>query len=333
MGRYFLERLISVLFTFLIGTLILFLITRLSPINPVETMISKLSMMSTTISQEQFESMKRTLMSIYGLDKPLFIQYLSFMKGLLMGDLGPSFSFFPTPVTELIFRAMPWTVGLLTVSIVIAWFAGNLIGAIAGFFEQKRFSKFLEGFFLVLSLVPYPVLALTLMLLFVFLIPIFPYFGGAPAGMIPQFSLQYVFGIIKHAFLPALSLILVYMGASVVTMRALTISVKTEDFTEYAFLRGLPRNHILWHYVFRNSLLPQITGLTLSIGQVFGGALITESIFSYPGLGQLSYYAIVNGDYNLLMGVTFFSLVGICIAVLLLDFIYPLIDPRVRVGG
>ncbi|HDM69792.1 MAG TPA: ABC transporter permease [Thermotogales bacterium] len=332
MKRYIIERLISVFFTFLIGTLILFLVTRLSPIDPIDTIVGKLAMMSTTISQEQFESMKKTLMSIYGLDKPLLVQYFSFMKSLVMGDLGPSFSFFPTPVSELIFRAMPWTVGLLTTSIIIAWLAGNLIGAIAGFFEQKKFSKFLEGFFLVLSLVPYPVLALTLMILFVFTFPIFPYFGGAPSSMISHISFKYILGIIKHAFLPSLSLILVYMGASVVTMRALTISVKTEDFTEYAFLRGLPKRHILWHYVFRNSMLPQITGLTLSIGQVFGGALITESIFSYPGLGQLSYYAIVNGDYNLLMGVAFFSLVGICIAVLLLDFIYPLVDPRVRVG-
>ena len=333
MARYVIKSLISVVITFLIGTLILFVISRLSPTDPINVMMSKLAAAGASLTPKAYESIRTTFMKLYGLDKPLFIQYLLFMKGLLIGDLGPSFSHFPIPVTKLIYRAMPWTVGLLTVSILISWVLGNLIGAIAGYFDYKRVSKVLEAVSLTLSLIPYPVLALSLVLVFIYFIPLFPFFGGAPPGVSPQFSWPYIVGILRHAFLPALSIILINTGMSVVTMRALTIGVKTEDYVEYAELRKLPRTHVLVHYILRNCLLPQVTGLALSLGQVFSGTLVTEYIFAYPGLGQLSYYAIVNGDYNLVMGIAFFSLVGICIAIFLLELIYPLIDPRTRAGG
>ena len=333
MIRYIVKNLGSVAITFLVGTLILFVISRLSPTDPINVMMSRLAAAGASLTPEAYESMRTTFMRLYGLDKPLFVQYLSFMKGLLAGDLGPSFSHFPTPVTELVYRAMPWTVGLLTVSILVSWVFGNLIGAIAGYFDYKSLSKILEGVFLSLSLIPYPVLALSLALLFIYFVPLFPYFGGAPPGVSPQFSWSYIIGILRHACLPALSIILINTGMSVVTMRALTIGVKTEDYVEYAELRSLPRTHVLAHYILRNCLLPQVTGLALSLGQIFSGTLVTEYIFAYPGLGQLSYYAIVNGDYNLVMGIAFFSLVGVCIAIFLLELIYPLIDPRTRAGG
>ncbi len=333
MVRYLAGRLISVVFTFFIGSLILFIITRAGPVNPIDVLMGQLAMAGARVTPEAFEAMKASLMELYGLDQPFFGQYLSFMRGVLSWDLGPSFAAFPTPVTELIYRSLPWTIGLLTTSIVIAWGLGNFIGVLAGYFDRSPFSKAMESISLTMSLIPYPVFALTLMLLFVFLIPVFPFTGGAPRGVIAGFTWQYISGIIRHGFLPALSLVLVFMGSSVVSMRALTIGVKTEDYVEFGNLRGLPRRTMIFGYVMRNSMLPQVTGLTLTIGQVFGGALITEHIFGYPGLGQLGYFAIMNGDYNLLMGITFFSLIGVCIAVLALDFIYPLLDPRTRAGG
>lgn len=330
MIRYFIGRVGSVVLTFLVGTSLLFVISRLSPTNPVDVIISKLTAAGAYLTPEAYESIKGTFMKLYGLDKPLFEQYVSFMRGLTTGELGPSFSHFPTPVIDLIYRALPWTVGLLVVSLAIAWVLGNLIGVAAGYFEQKRFTKILEGGSLIVSLVPYPVIALGLAFLFIYFIPIFPFFGGMSPGTVPGFSLEFILGIVKHAFLPAFSIILVTMGASVITMRALTISVKTEDFVEYAELRGLPPYYVLWRYILRNSLLPQVTGLALSLGQVFSGALAVEYIFAYPGLGQLSYYAIVNGDYNLMVGIAFLSIVGISIAILLLELLYPLIDPRTK---
>lgn len=332
MGRHLVRNFTFVIFTFFVGTLILFLITRLSPVDPLNTIMSKLAAAGARISPEEFEVMKNTFVKLYGLDKPVFMQYLAFMRGLFSGDLGPSFVHFPTPVIEMISRSLPWTVGLLTVSIIISWIFGVVIGAVAGYFDQAFWSKMLEGTSLILSLVPFPVLALLLAMLFVYFIPIFPFYGGAPPGLTPGFSLQYIVGIVRHAFLPALSVILINMGTFVVSARALAINVKTEDFVEYAELRGLARRRVLLTYILRNTLLPQITLLALSLGQVFSGALVVEYIFAYPGLGQLLFYAIANGDYNLMMGIVFFSLVGICVAIMILEFIYPLIDPRIRVG-
>lgn len=332
MARHLIRIFASVIFTFFIGTIILFLITRLSPIDPLNVIMSKLMAVGVRMSPEEYESMRNTFVKLYGLDKPMLYQYLAFIRGLFSGDLGPSFVHFPTPVTEMISRSLPWTVGLLTVSIVISWAFGILIGAIAGYFDQKNWSKTLEGTSLILSLIPFPVLALLLAMLFIYFIPIFPFYGGAPPGVAAGFSLQYIIGIVRHAFLPALSVILISMGTFVVSARALAITVKTEDFVEYAELRGLARRRVLLGYILRNCLLPQITALALSLGQVFSGALVVEYIFAYPGLGQLLFYAIANGDYNLMMGIVFFSLVGICIAILILEFIYPLIDPRIRVG-
>ena len=205
MIRYFIGRVGSVVLTFLAGTSLLFVISRLSPTNPVDVIISKLTAAGAYLTPEAYESIKGTFMKLYGLEKPLFEQYVLFMRGLVTGDLGPSFSHFPTPVIDLIYRALPWTVGLLVVSIAIAWVLGNLIGVAAGYFEQKRFTKILEGGSLIVSLVPYPVIALGLAFLFIYFIPIFPFFGGMPPGTVPGFSLEFILGIVKHAFLPAFS--------------------------------------------------------------------------------------------------------------------------------
>ncbi len=284
------------------------------------------------ITPEEYEALRNTFLKLYGLDKPLVLQYFSYMKSLFVGDLGPSFVHFPTPVTQLIGRSMVWTVGLLATCTVISWIVGVVVGALAGYFDQRKWSKALEGISLVISLIPPPVFALLLALLFVYFIPIFPLSGGAPAGIIPGFTFEYILGIVKHAFLPAMSIILLNIGTMVVSARTLAMNVKTEDFVEYAELRGLARHRILLAYILRNTLLPQVTLLALSLGQIFSGALVIEHIFAYPGLGQLLFYAISNGDYNLMMAIVFFSLVGICVAIMVLEMIYPILDPRIRVG-
>ena len=330
--KYIIKRFIFFLLTLLIGITILFLISRLTPINPIDLLMSKLSAQGAQITQEQFDSIKNTFMKLYGLDKPLLGQYLSFLQGLSVGDLGPSFSFFPKPVSELIYDSMPWSIGLLATVVLISWIVGNVVGCITGFFSQKKLSKVLEGIFLVLYPMPYVVMALLIVMLFIYFIPIFPYFGGAPIGITRAFSLKYFVGIIRHAFLPAISVILISMGGWFLSMRALTINTKTENFVEFAELRGLPRRKIMFGYVMRNCLLPQITGLALTLGFIFNGSLVTEYIFAYPGIGYLMYYAITNGDLNLMTGIAFFALLAIISATLLVELMLPLIDPRIRYG-
>jgi len=178
--------------------------------------------------------------------------------------------------------------------------------------------------------IPYYIMALVLLILFAYIFPIFPMVGGYSIGLTPSLSLEFIFNVIKHATLPALSLILIGIGWWFLSMRSLTSTIVAEDFVTYAEVMGIPSRKILFQYVMRNGLLPQITNLALQIGGIFSGSLITETVFSYPGLGQLLYMAINNGDFNLIMGIAVLSIIGIATAALVIDLLYPLFDPRVR---
>ena len=149
-------------------------------------------------------------------------------------------------------------------------------------------------------------------------------------GAIPTFTWAYIKDVLWHSFLPALSLTVLGGAVNFQTMKLIVQNVNAENFVQYAKLGGVTEDRIVSKYVIRNAILPQITGLALSLGQIFSGALITEIVYGYPGLGMLLYNAIVNGDYNLIMGITLFSIVGITTAILVVDLTYPLFDPRVR---
>lgn len=239
---------------------------------------------------------------------------------------------FPTPVMEIIGTSLPWTLGLLTFSLFLSWVIGNFIGGVAGYFPDKKWSKVLSMVSITIYPIPYYIMALILVVLFGYLIPIFPIFGGLSVGTKFSFSLNVLVDMAKHSFLPALSLTLIWVGWWFLSMRALSSSVRNEDYVQYAEVTGIPKRKILFGYVMKNCLLPQYTSLALRIGGAFSGALVTEYLFSYPGLGRVLYQAIMNGDFNLMMGIVILSMVVIASASLILDFIYPFIDPRIRYG-
>jgi peptide/nickel transport system permease protein len=169
-----------------------------------------------------------------------------------------------------------------------------------------------------------------LLLNFAYAIRLFPITGGASLGALPSFTWGYIKDVLWHSTLPALSLAILGGAVNFQIMKLLVQNVNSESFVQYAKLGGVSESRIVGKYVIRNAFLPQVTGLALSLGQIFSGALITEIVFSYPGLGTLLYRAIINGDYNLIMGITILSIVGISTAMLILDLTYPLLDPRVR---
>ena len=177
---------------------------------------------------------------------------------------------------------------------------------------------------------PYYIFAFALLLLFAYVVRWFPITGGASLGAMPTFTWDYIRDVLWHSFLPAMSLAVLGMAVNFQVMKLLVQNVNAESFVQYAKLGGVTEDRIVNKYIIRNALLPQITGLALSLGQIFSGALITEIVFGYPGLGMLLYRAILNGDYNLIMGITVFSIVGITTAILIVDLTYPLFDPRVR---
>jgi peptide/nickel transport system permease protein len=173
-------------------------------------------------------------------------------------------------------------------------------------------------------------MALVMLVMFAYVIRIFPFSGAYPPGMRPQLTPQFILTVIKHSTLPALSLVIVGMGGWFLGMKSLASNIISEDYVVYAEVAGLRENKILFNYVIRNALLPQITGLALQLGLIFSGALIMEVVFGYPGMGTLIFRAVLANDYSLIMGITLFSIVGVATSVLILDLIYPLFDPRVR---
>ena len=328
--NYLLPRIFQFFVVIFIGTTVVFIIPRLTPTDPVERQLEIITVRGMYLDSESIADIKQTLKELYGLEGSFTDQYFIFWRRLFKGDFGPSFSQFPTPVTTLIANSMPWTVGLLLISTLLSWAVGSLLGVFAGAFRQARWTKIMGVFAMTIRPIPYYIMALALVILFSYLIPIFPMLGGFSGGRITGLSFKVIFDLIKHAFLPALSLVLIGFGTWFLQMRSVTSNIVSEDYVTYAEVQGLPKGKIIFQYIARNAILPQITGLALSLGFIFGGALITEQVFSYPGIGSLLFNAINGSDYNVIMGIVIFSIISIATTVLIIDLIYPLFDPRVR---
>ena len=327
---YIAQRAVQCVLVILIGITITFFIPRLSPTDPVETAVNQAVMVGQFSHPDAVREMKEALIRLYGLDGTLLQQYVRFWKGLLAGDLGPSLSSFPKPVMTLIRGSLPWTAGLLLTTAVISWTLGYLLGSLAGYYKNQRWASIVGIIAMALHPIPYYIMAFVLVVLLAYVVPIFPIGGAIDIGLKPAFSLVYLSSLLRHAILPSLSLLFVGVGGWFLGMRTLVTNVIAEDYVTYAKYAGVRDRVIMYQYVMRNALLPQITGLAMQLGLIFNGALITEYVFSYPGLGYLAYNAIFAGDYSLIMGVAVFSIVGVSIAVLLIDLAYPLFDPRVK---
>ncbi len=328
---YVAKRFGQFLFVVFTGVTLAFLIAHFSPVDPVEQTVSLLTNFGST-DPRTVEILRQSLRELYGSGGSLFDQYLIFWGRVIRGDFGPSLSAFPTPVMTIIGRALPWTVGLLTLATIISWIIGNTLGAIAGYFRNNRAMKVVGVLVMALQPIPTYITGLTLVIVFGFLWPILPISGGAQLNLDPAMTWTYIQSVITHGTLPALTLVLVGMGGWFIAMRSLVSNIVTDDDVVYAELGGVPSSTIFSQYVARNAMLPQVTGLALSLGNVFGGAVIVEFIFNYPGIGKLMVAGIAAGDYSLVLGVTTISIIAVAAAVFLIDILYPLIDPRVKLG-
>jgi len=316
--------------TIWLGITIVFIIPRVTPNDPVAAMINQMRARGATLEPGAMDGIIRDLTEMYGLQGSSLDQYWAFWGRLFHGDFGVSFFEFPTPVSQLIAMALPWTLGLLLTTTAISWILGNIIGGLAGYYNRRKWSRTLDGVAMVIRPLPYYIFAFALLLMLAYIVRWFPLNGGASLGAVPTFTWDYIKDVLWHSFLPGLSLSVLGIAVNFQTMKLLVQNVNAENFVQYAKLGGVTENRIVRKYIIRNALLPQVTGLALSLGQIFGGALITEIVFGYPGLGTLLYRAIINADYNLIMGIILFSIVAITTAILVVDLTYPLLDPRVR---
>ena len=327
-AKFLLSRLMTYVLVVWLGITIVFFVPRFIPGNPVEAMLGKLMSQGTTMDPELVESMRQTMTQLFGLEGTLWEQYTAFLKRVILTqDFGPSLSFYPTPVNAMIARSLPWSLGLMLSALGISWILGNFIGLLAGYHNRKTGSKIIETSAMIIYPIPYYILALLLVILLAYVWPIFPFVfqvRGTPGTWIWIKSVAY------NSFLPLMSIVMVSLGWWIISMKAMAIDTKEEDFIQYARFRGVNDRKVMFGYVARTAILPQITVLGLSIGGVFGGSLITEILFGYPGIGTLIYKAILSSDYNLIMGTVSISIVAVATATLVMDLIYPFIDPRIR---
>jgi peptide/nickel transport system permease protein len=328
--RYLIPRLVQYVLIIWLGITIVFLIPRLTPNDPVMSMIGMMRARGSTLEPGAMDGIIHDLTQMYGLEGSWLDQYWAFWGRLFHGDFGVSFFNFPTRVNQLIATALPWTLGLLLTTTALSWIIGNILGGLAGYFSRKAWSRALDAVAMVVRPQPYYIFAFGMLLVLAGFVHWFPVTGGSSLGAIPTFTWAYIKDVLWHSFLPALSLVVLGAAVNFQTMKLIVQNVNAENFVQYAKLGGVTEDRIVNKYVIRNALLPQITGLALSIGQIFSGALITEMVFSYPGLGMLLYNSIIRADYNLIMGITMLSIVGITTAILIVDLTYPLFDPRVR---
>jgi peptide/nickel transport system permease protein len=326
--RYISERIVICVVTIAISITIVFFAPRMIPGDPLGGVLIKLNQMG---SNRGGQAIVEEYTRRFGLDKSLPEQYAIYLRQLAQGDMGYSIASFPSSVSDLLRQAIPWTVGLLLVTTLISWTLGSLIGGAVGWTGRR--SKPLQALVpvaLVLYTIPYYILALVLVYLLAYFWPVFPLTGAYTIGTQPALSLGFIGDVLHHAVLPALSIVLVSLGWWFLSMRSLIVSVKGEDFITWAEAKGLPERRIFWAYALRNALLPQATGLALSLGHIVGGALITETIFGYPGLGYLIFNSIRTLDFPVIQGSILLIIVSVALINLVLDLIYPLIDPRIR---
>ena len=330
-AAYLLRRVGQFVLVVFIGINISFVVTHATPIDPVEQTISAATAFGST-SPEAIAMMRESLRELYGLEGSLWEQYVSFWSRVAVLDFGPSLSAFPTPVSQLIGRALPWTVGLLVVATTISWLLGNLLGGLAGYYREHRGLRVAGIVAMGFHPIPYYIVALLLVIVFGYLWPVLPISGGSQMNLAHGFTLDFAASVLRHSVLPVVSLVLVGLGGWFMGMRSLVSNIVSEDYVVYAELGGVSRRRILHSYVMRNALVPQVTGLAMSLGHIFNGAIITEQVFGYPGMGSLLVSAVHAGDYSLVLGLASVSIVAVAFAVLLLDLLYPFLDPRVKVS-
>lgn len=305
-----------------------FFIPRLAPGDPIGAILEQLTSRGQTVANAA--DIIASYRARFGLDKPLLAQYGDFLVNtLLRFDLGYSVSYFPAKVEDILLNALPWTIGLLVIATLIAFGLGSLLGALIAWPRSARFLQNLVPVFMVLSTVPYYLLALILVYVFAFSLKLFPLGGGYTSATTPALSLSFLRDLLHHGTLPALSIVLAGLGFWALGMRGSMITVQGEDYLTLAEAKGLRNRRIFLRYAMRNALLPQITALAIALGSVASGSVLVEVVFNYPGVGWLLYNALRTSDYYLIQGVAFYLVLTVAVAVLVLDLVYPRLDPRI----
>lgn len=328
---YLLKRVGLFLLVVWLGVTINFFLPRLAPGDPIQEYLGQLAQQGMFVGDPSAGFVEE-YRAKFGLDKPMWQQYINYWIDVSQFNFGLSVTDYPVEVTRVIRAALPWTLGLLTTATIIGFVLGTLFGAlmVAAPGPWKRLLAWTTPFVMIVHSIPYFLLGIVLIALFAFTWAVFPLGGGYTLGESPEFSLNGLFTIVKHAFLPALSLVAVAAGGWAIVMRSMIVIVQGEDYVQMSRAMGLKPWRVFYTYQVRNALLPQITFLALSLGFIVSGSALVEVVFVYPGIGTILLDAITVKDLPLLQLILLVVIVVVTLFLILLDIIYPILDPRIR---
>jgi peptide/nickel transport system permease protein len=323
------KRLLFLILVIWAASTIVFFVPRMSARNAIRERFAELSRMG-GFSPADLENIIQSYTEQFGLDRPLLEQYFNYLGNVFRLDFGYSLQRYPTTVVDLIAQSIPWTLGLLVVTTIVAFVIGNLLGAIAAWPRAPRWMRTFATPFILLTGVP-PVIMGVLLLFFIgFRLKALPLGGAYSVGLVPNWSWSFALDMAKHQILPALALILGSVGGWVLSMRGMGVTIQGEDYVNFAEHKGLSGVRIFRDYYLRNALLPQVTAFALALGTVVTSAIVVEGIFGLPGIGTTLNNAIRSNDFPVIYGIVLFITIAIAVIMTLLEFVYPLIDPRIR---
>ncbi|MEO0701036.1 MAG: ABC transporter permease [Pseudomonadota bacterium] len=327
-SSYLINRLVTLLLTVWIAATLIWIIPRLSPVDPAEVMLGRMAAGGAFV--EGSEEILAQLQERFGLNDAWYVQYGKYMWSIITFDFGVSVASFPTPVWTLVAQALPWTLGLMILSLILTFIIGNALGAFMVWERTPKPWKVVIPSLMIFTSIP-PILS-GLLLMYIFSVKLrwFPLTGSYGLTVTPGWNWDFIASVATHGFLPALSIIVVTFGFWTLGMRGLMISVQGEDYVSLAKAKGLRPRYILYKYMVRNAILPQVTAFALKVGLLVSGQILVERIFSYNGMGKLLYDAILDQDFAVIQGVSFIIILMTALSVFIVDLLYPLIDPRIR---
>ncbi|MEJ6949543.1 ABC transporter permease [Natronospora cellulosivora (SeqCode)] len=325
MGKYFSKKFAIYLLTFFVAITINWAAPRFMPGDPISQLLGRFA-----LREGGYEIMYSRFAQLFGFEQPLIQQYFGFWRSIFSRDLGISIMYFPRPVFDIIREAIKYDIYILVPAITLSWVIGNKLGAFSGM--NKTADNVLMPVFYFLTSSPYFWFAVVLLYLFGTRWGIFPVGGGAySATMRPGFHLAYFIDFLRYWFLPFFSLFLVQLGGWAIGMRNMILYEKSSNYSKYMKSLGASKK-LIRSYGFRNGVLPQVTGLALQFGNIMGGAIMVQMVFSYPGIGYRMLQGVMNQDYFLIQGTFLFSIILVLVANFIVDIIYMIIDPRVRLS-
>lgn len=324
--RYVLNKLVWFLLTFLFAFLLNFILPRLMPGDPVSAIVAHLAQGMTNSTGVQ--KIYQQYADLFGTNKPMIDQFFIYLTNVFHGNFGFSFSQYPRTVVDVLKSSILWTICLQFPAIIVGWLIGNVLGALAAYIKGG-FDKILMPISIFISNFPQFGMAIILLVVFGVTLKWFPSSGGYGFDLIPNWSWRFVWSVFTHYQLPFWSIVIIAIGGQAIGMRSMSIYELNADYVKYSRFLGIKDWKIVG-YVFRNAMLPQVTGLALSIGTMVGGALVAEIIFSYPGLGVTLLHSVLGQDYPLISASSLIITVMVLIATFVVELLYGFIDPRIK---